>query len=343
MLFPTPPPLDVEAQQRAAQRQTRLTKPTGALGRLESLSIQLAGMTGRLDWLPTRRAVIVCAGDHGIVEQGVSAYPQIVTRQMVLNFLDGGAAVNVLARQMNARVLVVDAGVAADFDAHPQLIRRKIAPATADFSSQPAMTPDQAEQSLTIGVEVAAQEIEHGLDVLIIGEMGIGNTTSASAIIAAITGAASARVTGRGTGVDDPTLLRKIDLIDRALRLHHPPDTDTLVKFGGFEIGAMAGLMIGAAAARVPVLLDGLICTAAALVAAQIQPTVVEYLIAGHRSAEPGHTIALDYLGLKPLVELDLRLGEGTGALLALPLVEAAMRTLQEMATFDDAGVSERV
>lgn len=333
---------DTVAADRARARQNRLTKPTGALGALETLSIRLAGMTGRLDWLPDRRAVVVCAGDHGVVAQGVSAYPQVVTQQMVLNFLRGGAAVNVLARQMNARVTVVDAGVAADFDAHPALIQGKVAPGTADFTTGPAMTSAQADAAVELGLAVAAGEHERGLDVLAVGEMGIGNTTAASAIIAALTGQSARAVTGRGTGIDDTIYQHKIDVVERALRLHHPADVNTLAKVGGFEIGAMAGLMLGAAARRVPVVVDGLISTAAALIAVQLEPNVRHCLIGGHRSAEPGHTAALTQLELAPLLDLDLRLGEGTGALLALPLLEAAMRTLQEMATFDDAGVSER-
>jgi nicotinate-nucleotide--dimethylbenzimidazole phosphoribosyltransferase len=297
-------------------------------------------MTGRLDWLPERRAVVVCAGDHGVVGQGVSAYPQSVTQQMVLNFLHGGAAVNVLARQMRARVTIVDAGVAATFEPHPDLIDGKIASGTADFTSTTAMTRAQADAAVQLGLNVAKHEIERGIDVLAVGEMGIGNTTAASAIIATVTNNAPADVTGRGTGVDEAGLQRKIDVIERALKLHDPAAEDTLMKIGGFEIGAMAGLMIGAAAGRIPVIIDGLISAAAALIAAQLQPDVTHYLIAGHRSAEPGHRIALAHLGLEPLLDLDMRLGEGTGALLALPVIEAAMRTLQEMATFDDAGVS---
>ena len=338
----TIPPLDSAAQAAARARQARLTKPAGALGRLETLSIQLAGMTGRLDWLPRRRAVLICAGDHGIAAQGVSAYPQAVTQQMVLNFLAGGAAVNVLARQMGARVTVVDAGVIGDFADHPDLIRGKIAPGTADFSAGPAMTAAQADAALALGKAAVARELAHGLDLLAVGEMGIGNTTSASAIIAAVTGRPVAEVTGRGTGVDDAALRHKVALIEAALARHAPATVDTLAKIGGFEIGAMAGAMLAAAAQRVPVVLDGLISTAAALVAAQIAPDVRHYLIAGHRSVEPGHRAALAWLGLEPLLDLDLRLGEGTGALLAIPLIEAAMRTLQEMATFEAAGVSGR-
>jgi nicotinate-nucleotide--dimethylbenzimidazole phosphoribosyltransferase len=342
--FPTihiPPP-DESIAELARRRQLQLTKPAGALGKLEALSIRLAAMTGRLDWLPQRRSVVVCAGDHGVTAQGVSAYPQAVTRQMVLNFLRGGAAVNVLARQMNARVTVVDAGVLGEFDPHPNLVQGKVAPGTADLSQGPAMSAEQAAQAIHLGIDVARREAAQGLDLLAIGEMGIGNTTSASAIIAAITGHSAAEVTGRGTGVDEAQLQHKIRIIENALQRHAPAHEQTLSKIGGFEIGAMTGLMLGAAEKRIPVVLDGLICTAAALIAVQLAPAVKPYLIAGHRSAEPGHRIALDWLGLEPLVALDLRLGEGTGALLAFPLIEAAMRTLNQMATFGEAGVSER-
>ena len=342
LTLPPIPPLDHEAQQQAESRQARLTKPAGALGQLEALSIRLAGMTGRIDWLPERRAVVVCAGDHGVVAQGVSAFPQDVTRQMVLNFLNGGAAVNVLARQVGARVTVVDTGVIGEFDDHPDLVKGKIAPGTADFTQGNAMSPEEADGAIRLGVDVAAREVERGLDILAVGEMGIGNTTSASAIIAAITGRPPADVTGRGTGLHDAGLAQKISVIERALQGHDPAHEDTLIKIGGFEIGAMAGLMIGAASTRIPVVVDGLISTAAAMIAAQLAPDAKNYMIAGHQSAEPGHSIALEFLGLTPLQHLDMRLGEGTGALLAIPVIEAAMRILQEMATFDDAGVSER-
>lgn len=341
-VLPPIPSLDKAAMAAAQQRQAQLTKPGGALGKLEALSIRLAGMTGQLNWQPTRRSVVVCAGDHGVVAQGISAYPQAVTGQMVLNFLAGGAAVNVLARQMNARVTVVDAGVIGSFAEHPDLVIGKIAPGTADFTQGPAMTPQQAEQALALGAKVFAREAERGVDLLAVGEMGIGNTTSASAVIAAITGHSPAVVTGRGTGVDDAQLLHKISVVEQALAYHTPAAEDTLCKLGGFELGAMAGLMLAAASQRVPVVIDGLISTAAALLAVQRNPAVKNYLIAGHRSAEPGHQVALEWLGLEPLLSLDLRLGEGTGAVLAFPLIEAAMRTLQEMATFAQAGVSGR-
>ena len=340
--LPEIPPVDEAVQEQARARQAILTKPAGALGVLETLSIQLAGITGRLDWLPQRRVVVVCAGDHGVVAQRISAYPQTVTRQMVINFLNGGAAVNVLARQMGARVIVVDAGVASDFDSHPDLVNGKIAYGTADFTMQSAMTAAQADASIALGLRVAQQEMERGLDILAVGEMGIGNTTAASAIIAAITGKPPAQVTGRGTGLDDLQLEHKIAVIEKALVLHNPANESTLQKLGGFEIGAMAGLMLGAAAQRIPVMIDGLISTAAALIAVQYQSGVKPYLIAGHRSAEPGHGVALDALELFPLLRLEMRTGEGSGAVLALPIVEAAMRILQEMATFDDAGVSRK-
>ncbi len=327
---------------RPRARQQILTKPSGALGRLEGLSIRLAGMTGRLEWLPTRRACLVFAGDHGVARRGVSAYPQEVTYQMVLNFLAGGAAVNVLARQMGARLVVVDAGVAGDFAAAPGLVIGKVARGTADLCEGPAMTAAQADAAYALGIAVLEEQIAQGLDVLAVGEMGIGNTTSASAIVAAITERPVSTVTGRGTGLDAAGWVRKVALVEEALALHAPCNIETLRKVGGFEIGAMAGAMTAAAAARIPVVLDGFISTAAALIAVQAEPAVRDYLVASHRSVEPGHKIALEWLGLEPLLDLDLRLGEGTGALLAMPIIEAAMRTLQEMATFASAGVSDR-
>lgn len=336
------PALNAEMAQAAERRQARLTKPSGALGRLESLSVRIAAMTGRLDWLPTAPGCLVFAGDHGIAAQGVSAYPQAVTRQMVFNFLGGGAAINVLARQMGARLLVVDAGVLGDFEEHPLLVRAKVAHGTQDFSQGPAMSQAQAEAALAVGARAAVRLIAEGVNVLAVGEMGIGNSTSAAAIIAALTGLPAAAVTGRGTGVDDAGLAHKVRVVEAALALHAPADQETLAKIGGFEIGAIAGAILAAAQARVPVLIDGVISTAAAMIAAQMEPEVTGYLIASHRSVEPGHQAALAWLELQPLLDLNLRLGEGTGALLALPLVEASMRTLQEMATFDEAGVSDR-
>jgi nicotinate-nucleotide--dimethylbenzimidazole phosphoribosyltransferase len=262
---------------------------------------------------------------------------------MVLNFLRGGAAINVLARQAGARVVVVDMGVAADLPAHPQLLRRKIAPGTGNIALGPAMTRPQAEQSIQAGIEVVEAEIARGLDVVGAGEMGIGNTTSSAAIAAAFTGYAPAEVVGRGTGVDEAGLQRKIHAVERALAINQPnpkDGLDVLAKVGGFEIGGLAGMMVGAAARRKPVLVDGFISTAAAMIAISLAPAVRPYLISAHRSQERGHHIMLEWLSLRPLLDFDLRLGEGTGAALAFPFLEASLAILREMATFVEAGVS---
>jgi nicotinate-nucleotide--dimethylbenzimidazole phosphoribosyltransferase len=329
----------------ARARQNQLTKPPGSLGRLEELSIQIAGIAGQSRPRLEQPVVIVMAGDHGIARQGVSAYPAEVTPQMVLNFLRGGAAINVLARHVGARVLVADMGVAADLAAHPQLIDRKVAFGTRDFSAEPAMTYGQAAQSVEIGIEIAGRAIAEGADLIATGDMGIGNTTASSAIVAALSGRAARDVTGRGTGVDDAGLARKIELIERALALHQPNPADgldVLAKVGGFEIGGLAGVMIGAAARRVPVVIDGFISGAAALVAYRLAPAVRPYLIAGHRSVERGHQAVFELLELSPLLDLDLRLGEGTGAVLGQSLCMAACKLLDQMATFADAGVTGR-
>ncbi len=329
------PPVDETIQNQVRIRQHTLIKPIGALGRLEELSVRLAGMTGRMDWLPERRLVVVCAADHGIAEQGVSTVPQAITAYMVNQFLNGNAAINSLTRQMKAQLVVVDAGVNADLSSHPLLFSRKVAYGTADFSQQQAMTDTQAEQAITIGFDTVERFAEDAADIIAVGEMGIGNTTAASAIIAAITGQPPLLVTGRGSGLDDEAWQRKIMLIEQALTIHRPVDEDTLAKLGGFEIGAMAGVIIRAAARQIPVVIDGLISTAAAIIAAQLQPNVTQYLIAGHQSVEPGHQIALEWLGLEPLLDLGLCLGEGTGAVLTFPIIEAAMRTMQEMAILE--------
>jgi len=339
------PPLDEAAMQAARARQDTLTKPQGSLGRLEELSIQLAGITGQPRPRVPRKAVIVMAGDHGVVRNGVSAYPAEVTRQMVLNFLRGGAAINVLARQAGARVTVVDVGVAADFDEAPGLVRRKVAYGTADFTRGPAMTAQQAEQALQVGVEVLEAEIAAGLDLVATGDMGIGNTTPSAAIVAAMSGLPVARVTGRGTGVDDAGLARKVAAIEAALAVNRPDPAnafDVLCKVGGLEIAGLAGVIIAAASHRVPVVIDGFISGAAALIAVGLAPAARPYLIASHRSVEVGHQAMLELLGVRPLFDFDLRLGEGTGAVLAFHVVEAAARILDEMATFAEAGVSEK-
>lgn len=324
---------------------TRLTKPTGSLGFLEDVGVLLAGIAGACPPpLPEPAAIVVFAGDHGVATAGVTPWPQEVTAQMVANFCAGGAAVNALARQVGARLLVVDVGVAADLEPHPSLLVRKVAPGTADLSIGPAMTEAQARAAFDIGVDVADALVRDGIRLLGAGEMGIGNTTPAAALVAAFTGREAAECTGRGTGIDDRMLARKCELVTAAVaRIHAAADPwRVLAEVGGLEIAALAGFVTAGAAARVPVLVDGVITLAALLVAEAITPGTVGACLAGHRSTEPGATVALDHLGLRPLLDLDLRLGEGSGACLAVPLVQAAARVLGEMATFDGAGVTEK-
>ncbi len=339
-------PLDEAAMAAARARQDRLTKPPGSLGRLEEISIQVAGITGQERPVIGDKVVITCAGDHGVVAQGVSAFPQEVTPQMVRNFLSGGAAINVLARHVGARVVVVDAGVAADFDPQPGLVIRKVAHGTADMTQGPAMSREQAVQAVEAGIGVVEGEIARGASLVATGDMGIGNTTPSSAIAAAVTGLPAAEVTGRGTGIDDAQLAHKVAVIERALAVNQPDPgdpLDVLGKVGGFEIGAIAGVILGAAAHRVPVVVDGFIATAGALIAGGLAPLSRDYMIAAHDSVEIGHCRMLDHLGLAPCLDFDLRLGEGTGAALVLSVVEAACKILDEMATFESAGVSGAV
>jgi nicotinate-nucleotide--dimethylbenzimidazole phosphoribosyltransferase len=339
-------PLDQAAMAEARRHLDELTKPPGSLGRLERLAVQIAGITGQPRRGLARRAIVVMAADHGVTAEGVSAYPSAVTAEMVRNFAAGGAAVNVLARQVGARVVVVDIGVAADLPEDLPILRRKIAYGSANLVLGPSLTPAQAEDAIQVGLDVVEREIEAGLDVVCLGEMGIGNTTPASAIIASVCGLAVADVTGRGTGIDEPTWRHKVEVIERGLAVNQPDPTeplDVLMKIGGLEIAGLVGVALGAAARRVPVVVDGFIATAAALLAVEIAPAVRSYLIAAHRSAEPGHQAALAHLELEPLFALDLRLGEGTGAALALPLLDAAVAVLDQMATFTEAGVSGAV
>jgi nicotinate-nucleotide--dimethylbenzimidazole phosphoribosyltransferase len=338
------PPLDHAAMEAARERQNILTKPPGSLGRLEDLSIQLAGIYGDPTPAIEHKVIITMAGDHGVVAEGVSAFPQEVTPQMVLNFLNEGAAINVLARHADARVVIVDMGVASDFDAHPGLVDKKVALGTENLARGPAMSREQALQALTAGAEVVEAELERGLDILVLGEMGIGNTTPSTAIAAALTGLVPSEIAGRGAGIDDEGLARKVKAIERGLAVNQPdPDdaVDVLAKVGGFEIGGMAGAMVAAAAHGRPVLVDGFISTAAAMLAVRMAPAIRPYLIAGHLSDECGHRAMLDWLELEPLLDLSLRLGEGTGAALSLSLAEAACKILGEMATFAEAGVSD--
>jgi nicotinate-nucleotide--dimethylbenzimidazole phosphoribosyltransferase len=337
---------DAAAMAAAAERQDRMTKPRGSLGVLEEVSVRLAGLAGSCPPpLPEPACVAIFAADHGVHAQGVTPWPQEVTAQMVANFLAGGAVVNAFAAQAGAEVTVVDVGVAGLLDPVPGLLPRKIAPGTADFTAGPAMTREQAVAALTVGLEIARDLVAAGNRCLITGDMGIANTTASAALVCAFTGADPAEATGRGTGIDAATYARKVDAVCRGLALHSSVGSDpvgVLAAFGGFEHAALAGFILGAAALRVPVILDGVIAGAAALAAAALAPDVTAACFAGHRSVEPGHALALDHLGLSPLVDLGLRLGEGTGALLALPLLASAARALRDVATFDSAGVTEK-
>lgn len=339
------PPLDEEARSRCRERLDRLTKPTGSLGRLEDLAAALSAMTGKVPAPIARRAVLVFAADHGVAAEGVSAYPAEVTPAMVANFLAGGAAVNVLAALARARVRVEDVGVRAE--AVPGAAPRRfwLAPGTGNLRRGPAMGREGAVRAIAAGIAVAAEERARGLDLAIAGDMGIGNSTAAACLASVFTGADPSETAGRGTGLDDPGLERKRAIVREALERNRPDPEDpigALAAVGGLEIGAMAGAILAAAAARIPVLLDGYIAGAAALVAAAIAPRARDYLLAGHRSAEPGHRIALARLGLDPILDLGMRLGEGTGALVALPILDAAVAVLAGMATFEQAGVPDR-
>ncbi len=342
-------PADAAVATQARARQDRLTKPPGALGVLEDVSVRLAGLTGTCPpAVPAAPVVAVFAADHGVHAKGVTPWPQEVTAQMVGNFLAGGAAVNALARQAGARVVVVDVGVASPLPATDGLWSRRVRPGTRDLTEGPAMTRQEALDAIAVGVEVAGTLVDDGADCLLTGDMGIANTTASAALVAAFTDAEPGVVTGRGTGVDDETFARKVAAVRAGLerngvtlRRAGEDPVAVLAAVGGLEHAALAGFVLGAAARRVPVILDGVIAGAAALVAQALAPAVVDACHAGHRSAEPGHAHALRRLGLRPLVELDLRLGEGTGALLALPLVRAAAAALRQMATFDSAGVSD--
>jgi len=337
-------PLDKRAMAAAQARQDTLTKPQGSLGRLEELSVQLAGIQGKP--LPHIRdkVIITMAGDHGVVAEKIGNWPQEVTAQMVYNFLRGGAGINVLAHQVGARIVVVDMGVATDLEPAPQLSINKIDFGTQNMSLGPAMTTEQAVKAIETGIGIVTDEVNKGLDIVGTGDMGIGNTTASSAICAVMTGIPVAEVTGRGTGLTDEQLTHKEEVINRALMINRPDPAqplDVLVKVGGFEIGGLVGVMLGAAACRVPVVIDGFISGAAALIATALAPALKNYLFAAHVSAEAGHKGLLQHLGLKPLLDLNMRLGEGTGAALGIFVAEAAVRTLCEMCTFAEAGVSE--
>lgn len=324
--------------------QNQLTKPPGSLGVLEELAIRIGGITGQKFPEITRKAVVVMAGDHGVAALNISAYPREVTAQMVLNFANGGAAINVLARHAGVRVVVVDVGVAIPID-NPQIVSRKIRPGTANMAEGPAMSRAEAVQALETGIAVAGELIDGGCQLLATGEMGIGNTTASSAIMAAFLKVPASEVAGRGTGLDSQAVSHKAQVIDRAIAINRPDPEDpldVLAKVGGLEIGALAGLILGAAARRTPVVIDGYISTAAALIAAKIAPGSLNFMIASHVSAEMAHRKLLEYLKLKPVLELEMRLGEGTGAVLAMNIIEASLKINQEMATFESAGISKK-
>lgn len=339
-------PVCTEARAAAAELLDRMTKPRGALGRVEDLAVALAGIARACPPpLPAPAAVAVFAGDHGVHAQGVTPWPQEVTAQMVANFLAGGAVVNAFARQVGARVRVVDVGVRTAVPPHPDLWSRRVTDGTRDMTTGPAMTRAEAERAVAVGIDTARALVADGHRCLVTGDMGIANTTAAAALVCAFTGADPGVVTGRGTGIDDATLARKTDVVRRAL-VRHAPDADdpigVLAAVGGLEHAALAGFVLGGAAAGVPVLLDGVNAGAAALATARLAPAAVGYCLAGHVSAEPGHARALAALGLHPLLDLGMRLGEGTGALLAWPVAQAAARALHDVATFDAAGVVDK-
>jgi len=338
-------PADADAIHRATERQGQLTKPPGSLGRLESLSIQLAGIFGTERPSPKGKTVIVAAGDHGVVAQGITGYPQEVTAQMVLNFLGGGAAVSVMARKADVKLVIVDAGVASGLPDHPALKVVGTGKGTADISVGPAMTREQAELCVNAGIGFALDAAEAGSDIIGTGDMGIGNTTASSAIVAALTGRSPLETTGRGTGRNVEEMKHKTEVVERALMVNQPDRSDgldVLSKVGGFEIGVLAGVILGGAYAKRVVVVDGFISGAAALIASSLCPHVYDYVIASHRSAEKGHKLALAHMKLKPVLDLGMRLGEGTGGVLAMGIVEAAATCLSDMATFAEAGVSDR-
>ncbi len=338
-------PIDPTWLAQAQERLDFLTKPPGSLGRLEELAARYVAI--RQELMPTleKKRIVVFVADHGVVAEGVSAFPQEVTFQMVYNFLRGGAGINVLGRHVGATVEVVDIGVVYDFGEEPGLISRKVAYGSRNLAQEPALTQEEAVKAVMVGVERAQEACAAGVDALAAGDMGIGNTTPAAALAAVFTGRPVAAVTGRGTGIGDAALRHKVAVINRALSLHKPKAEEplaALAQVGGLDIAGIAGLILGAAACRRPLMLDGFIATAGALVAARLAPAAVDYLIAAHRSVEPGHQTMLDALGLKPLLNLGMRLGEGTGAALGMGLLEAGMKIYREMATFAEARVAEK-
>jgi nicotinate-nucleotide--dimethylbenzimidazole phosphoribosyltransferase len=334
-----------DAAEGARELHRRLLKPPGSLGRLEDLGVRLAGMAGESPPpVPENPAVVICAGDHGVLDQNVSPWPREVTAAMVQNFCVGGAAVNALAKTVGARVSVLDVGVASGLERHPLLRGAKVRPGTGDLSEGPAMNREEAARAVLAGAGVAEELVESGgADLILTGDMGIGNTTPAACLVAAFTGRPAGEVTGRGTGIDDATLELKTSVVEKALELHDPDPGDpigALAALGGLEHAALVGVILMGAVYGVPVLLDGVVSNAAALVARTLAPHSIDYAIAGHLAAEPGARVALEKLGLQPLLDLEMRLGEGTGGLLAVPLVQCAARVLGEMTTLEEAGIA---
>jgi len=337
-------PIDEASFEETQKRLDNLTKPQGSLGMLEELAKLVVAITGKRNPELSKKVIFTMAGDHGVCEEGVSLFPQEVTPQMVYNFIRGGAGINVLANHVGAKVVVVDMGVATDLEPHPNLVIKKIGYGTKNITKYPAMTYDQAINSILAGVEVFEDELAHsGIDIVGTGDMGIGNTTPSSAIVAVITQEPVENVTGRGTGIDDEGLKRKINIIKKAIEFNNPNPKnglDVLSKLGGFEIGGLVGIILAAARNKIPVVIDGFISGAAALIAYTLKPETKNYMIAGHTSVEKGHQVTLDFIGLKPILNMNLRLGEGTGAALAMNLVDAGVKILTQMATFESAGVS---
>ncbi len=335
--------LDAAAMEKARSHQKNLIKPYGSLGMLEDVAVKIAGITGEINPILEKKAVITCAGDHGVAARRVSVADQEVTRQMVRGFLDGGAAINVLARHAGARVICVDVGMAKPVD-DPRLKVRRVGPGTDDIAAGPAMSREQARAAVEAGIEAAAGEMEQGAQLLATGDMGIGNTTPSTAILAAFTGFPVELITGKGTGIDREAMQRKSQIVEQALQVNKPDPReglDVLAGVGGFEIGAIAGVILVAAASRVPVVIDGFISGAGAMIARALAPRAVDFVLASHLSEEPGHRVMLTWLGVRPMLQMNMRLGEGTGAALSFTLIDAALKIAREMATFDQAGVSD--
>ena len=335
--------LDNEAMEKARRHQKDLIKPCGSLGMLEEVAVKIAGITGEITPLLENKVVVTCAGDHGVAAQKVSAADQEVTRQMVQGFLKGGAAINVIARHTGAKVICVDLGMIRPVD-DPRVREHRIGPGTADFTGGPAMSREQAKAAVEAGIRVAAEEIAGGAQLLATGDMGIGNTTPSTAILAAFTGLPVSLITGKGTGIDGEARRRKVEVVEQGLKANRPDPREglaVLAGVGGFEIGAIAGVILGGAASRVPVVIDGFISGAGAMIARSLAPRALDFVIASHLSKEPGHKVMLTWLGVSPMLQMNMRLGEGTGAALSFSLIDAALKIAGEMATFDQAGVSD--